>query len=199
MPKGVAETTCGDHGGNKSDGEPCGRPEGWGTNFDTGKCKHHRGTRPDGGNKGGAAPEGNQNAREHGYYVDPDAFYLGCDKQKQQLIDDIEGSLIERYKEYHGREPDRGDKEDFYEVAIGYAKRRSMRDYQASQVTESGNPLLELREKDGTTFKVPSTVEELITNSRRENRLERKHKGLENDPEKEKAEATKTLADVLSE
>ncbi len=36
------EDECGlDHGGRNSAGELCGRPAGWGTDFDSGKCKHH--------------------------------------------------------------------------------------------------------------------------------------------------------------
>jgi hypothetical protein len=161
-------------------------------------CWHHRGL-AEGPKSDNGAPEGNENARTHGYYVEPDKFYEGLSDKKQQLVDDIEGDLIERYKEYHGREPDRADKEDFYELGIGYAKRRSMRDYQIAQAADSGNPLLELREKDGETFKVPSSVEEIITDSRRENRLERQTKGLEKDPESQKANATEELANLWAE
>jgi len=55
--------TCGDHGGTNRRGEPCGQPEGWGTDFETGKCRNHRGTSPD-----GKSHEGNQNARKHGAF-----------------------------------------------------------------------------------------------------------------------------------
>ena len=41
------EDECGDHGGTNSAGDPCGRPSGWGTDFGSGKCKHHRGTNAD--------------------------------------------------------------------------------------------------------------------------------------------------------
>lgn len=34
--------TCGDHGGKKRDGDPCQRPEGWGTDETTGPCSFHR-------------------------------------------------------------------------------------------------------------------------------------------------------------
>lgn len=54
---------CGDHGGRNSDGDPCGRPAGWGTDFDDGKCKHHRGTDSD-----GSSHEGNDWAAKHGAY-----------------------------------------------------------------------------------------------------------------------------------
>lgn len=33
--------TCGDFGGQKNDGDPCGRPAGWGTSSDEGRCKDH--------------------------------------------------------------------------------------------------------------------------------------------------------------
>lgn len=57
------EDECGDHGGRNSDGDPCGRPAGWGTDFDSGKCKQHRGTSPD-----GDSHEGNDWAATHGAY-----------------------------------------------------------------------------------------------------------------------------------
>lgn len=56
-------TECGDHGGTNRHGEPCGNPEGWGTDFDEGKCRHHRGTSPD-----GKSHEGNDNAVTHGAF-----------------------------------------------------------------------------------------------------------------------------------
>jgi hypothetical protein len=55
--------TCGDNGGTNRDGEPCGQPAGAGTDFDTGKCKHHRGTSPD-----GTSHEGNDYGKKHGAF-----------------------------------------------------------------------------------------------------------------------------------
>lgn len=57
--------TCGDHGGTNRNGEPCGATAGRGTDFDTGKCKHHRGTSPD-----GESHAGNQHAKTHGAFSD---------------------------------------------------------------------------------------------------------------------------------
>lgn len=54
------EDECGDHGG---DGGECGLAAGWGTDFDSGKCRFHRGTSPD-----GSSHEGNQNATKHGAF-----------------------------------------------------------------------------------------------------------------------------------
>lgn len=53
---------CGDHGGDQGE---CGLPAGWGTDFDSGKCKHHRGTSPD-----GKSHEGNDHAKKHGAFSD---------------------------------------------------------------------------------------------------------------------------------
>lgn len=54
---------CGDHGGRNADGDPCGNAAGWGTPDDSGKCRHHRGTSPD-----GSSHEGNDwGATHHAY------------------------------------------------------------------------------------------------------------------------------------
>jgi hypothetical protein len=54
---------CGDHGGTNSDGEPCGRAAGWGTPNDSGRCRRHLGTSPD-----GSSHENNDWAAKHGAY-----------------------------------------------------------------------------------------------------------------------------------
>jgi len=38
---GQKKKTCGDFGGQKTDGSPCGRAAGWGTDREHGRCKHH--------------------------------------------------------------------------------------------------------------------------------------------------------------
>lgn len=55
--------TCGDYGGANREGEPCGQPAGYGTDFQEGKCKHHRGTNAD-----GSSHEDNNWAATHGAY-----------------------------------------------------------------------------------------------------------------------------------
>ena len=59
------ENACGDHGGTNRHAEPCGRPAGWGTDFDDGKCKHHRGTNAD-----GSSHEGNNFAAKTGAWAE---------------------------------------------------------------------------------------------------------------------------------
>lgn len=85
--------TCGDHGGTNRHGKPCGRPAGWGTDFDSGKCRQHRGTSPD-----GSSHEGNQHAVTHGAYAKSFvADYLTDEEierveQAQELLDTKEGA-----------------------------------------------------------------------------------------------------------
>lgn len=38
----TASGTCGTYGGVNSDGDPCERSAGWGTDSDEGRCKHHK-------------------------------------------------------------------------------------------------------------------------------------------------------------
>lgn len=83
--------TCGDHGGTNRDGEPCGNPAGWGTDFDTGKCRYHRGTSPD-----GKSHEGNDFAKKHGAFsehfrsdlTDPEKKALDAVMDHLESIDD---------------------------------------------------------------------------------------------------------------
>jgi len=66
MPKGEPEEVCADYGGHRQDGRPCQRAAGWGTDFDSGKCRDCRGTSPD-----GESHEGNQFAMKDGLHSDP--------------------------------------------------------------------------------------------------------------------------------
>jgi len=65
---------CGDHGDHE-----CGLAAGWGTDFDSGKCRFHRGTSPD-----GKSHEGNDNAKRHGAFSEHFRSDL-TDAEKQAL------------------------------------------------------------------------------------------------------------------
>ena len=196
MAKGKPSETCGDHGGtSKQTGEPCGRPAGWGVEDSSGKCKHHRGTSPD-----GESHEGNGFASKHNLHANRGLFYDRLDESKQQDVDELEYALIERYKEYHGREPDKADVKDLFEIAVGYVQRDYAREWMVEQMEESGNPLLEHVEYEENgeqrEFNKANELLDQINNNRREDRLQRRDKGLEHDPESQKAEATSDLAEV---
>lgn len=120
------EDECGDHGDHD-----CGLAAGWGTDFESGKCRFHRGTSPDGdshegndfatGNDGGA-PAGNRNASTHDLYTQANTFY-------QEVIDDALRALCDRiyegyaakFREVNG-EPVAGEQARLSEIAINHIK-----------------------------------------------------------------------------
>lgn len=79
---------CGlDHGGTNSAGDPCGRPAGWGTDFDSGKCKHHRGTSPD-----GKSHEDNGFAETHGLTADAEKWF---ERHRDDVEDDVKAMVTD--------------------------------------------------------------------------------------------------------
>lgn len=163
---------------------------------DEGPCTFH------GGSSDGA-PEGNKNNVKHSLHADRDTLYEWFPERYQREVDKIEAALLNRYEEYHGREPDDADAKDCYELAMGYAQREYARDYMVEEAAESGNPLLqhvEMQKKGDTVeFDKPNDVLEVVNNIRREDRLTRQTKGLEKDPESQKAESTGDLAQAIEE
>lgn len=183
--------------GTNRDGERCGHPAGWGTDNDTGPCKFH-------GGKAGA-PEGNGNAQKHALHADRGKFYDRLSEAKQNRVDELEAALIERYEEFHGREPDAADVRDLFEIAVGYVQRDYARDWLADNSEDDSNPMTEEQvigqREDGSpiTVEVPARINETLAASRREDRLMKKHMGLFRDPDTQQAEATETLAEVLQD
>ncbi|RQG93743.1 hypothetical protein [Natrarchaeobius oligotrophus] len=125
------ENECGDHGGRNSSGDPCGRPAGWGTDFEDGKCRHHRGTNADGsshegntnavGNDGGA-PEDNTNAVTHALFVESNRFYQQViDDPLRELCDQIYESYVEKFRRVNG-DPIVGEKARLSEIAVNHIK-----------------------------------------------------------------------------
>lgn len=105
---------CGDHGGRNSSGGPCGRPAGWGTDFADGKCKHHRGTSPD-----GSSHEENANAVTHGAYADENTLYDEVFSDREvDLVDWIFEDYYELYQHKHGVEPVAGHKLRLFKIAV---------------------------------------------------------------------------------
>lgn len=188
----------------KSTGEPCQRPSGWGADSEAGRCKFHGGSTPTKDeNPAVGPPEGSGNAQKHALHANRGLFYNRLDEEKQAEVDKFEKALINRYQEYHGRDPDPADVKDLFEIAVGYVQRDYAREYMVEQAEESGNPLLEHveMEKDGRTveFDRPNSILEQIEANRKEDRMQRKDKGLEEDPESQKADAVEaTVAEILS-
>jgi hypothetical protein len=183
--------------GTNRHGEQCGHPAGWGTENDDGPCKFHGGAST-------GAPEGNGNAQKHGLHADRGKFYDRLDEAKQTRVDELEAALIDRYEEFHGREPDAADVRDIFEIAVGYVQRDHARDWMADNAADGSNPMTEEivvgQRDDGSPIRmeVPARLHETLTDSRREDRLMKKHMGLFRDPDTKQAEATQTLAEVLN-
>lgn len=108
------EDECGDHGGN---GGGCGLPAGWGTDFDSGKCKHHRGTSPD-----GSSHKNNDNAVRHEMYAERNAYYQRRSDDEQELIDEIYRDWREEFVRQNGREPLTGEDVKLSGIAVGIHK-----------------------------------------------------------------------------
>ena len=151
MTRGSPEETCGDHGGRRNDGSPCGRAAGWGTDFDSGKCRECRGTNPDGTVPDDhGAPEGNDNAARHEMYAERNAYYQRRDEREQALIDEIYQDYREEYERRHGREPLTGDDLKLFGIAVGIHKTELRADDwpdERPDGLESGHELVDRSEK----------------------------------------------------
>jgi hypothetical protein len=145
------EDECGDYGDHS-----CGLAAGWGTDFESGKCRHHRGTSPDGssheGNdfaEGDGAPEGNTNAVDHELYAEENGYYQRRTDAAQEIIDAIYDDYYERFRERNGEEPNSGDKGMLFKVAVSIHKLMKADEWEGTrpQTLDSGHPLVDRSEK----------------------------------------------------
>lgn len=185
-------------------GEQCGLSAGWGLpDTSEGPCKFHGGAGGDVGDPGGA-PEGSANAQKHALRADRGLFYDRLEDSKQARVDRFEAAMIDRYKRNHGRDPDPADVKDLFEIAVGYALRDYARDYMAEEMAETDNPMLEHVEYntdagEHVEYDKPAEILEQIETLRQGDRMQRKTKGLENDPESQNADAVRGLTDLFAE
>jgi hypothetical protein len=182
----------------KQTGEPCERVAGWGTDSESGPCKYHRGTRPDGGNDGGA-PANNGNAVKHNQRADKSKLWERMPDSRKQLWQEIRQAQIERHKERHGTEPNSEDINAYEDRAWSAILKQYARDRMAECMEETGNPLIEkvTRTVDGetVTFERPNQVLSEVTDNRREDRLSAKDRGLLEDDGAE-SQAAKELGEI---
>lgn len=185
----------------------CNNAAGKGTGHTgEGRCKYHGGNanpQTDHENWGRGDQENNDRAQTHALRANRTLFYSRLDDERQQMVDEFEEAMTERYREYHGRDPDPADVQDIHEIAIGYVQRDYARDWLVEQMEESGNPMLEhvtMSNDDGSTteFDKPNSILEMIEDNRREDRMQRKDKGLEDGPDDKAAEGMQSIAQALS-
>lgn len=123
MPMKDHSDQSGCPGTNRND-DPCGHPEGWGTDSDSGPCKFHGGAAsPDGGAREGAgAPEDNTNAVTHGAYADANGYYQQVlDDDGRELVDSILADYLEQYRDLHG-DPPLGHETELFRISISHVK-----------------------------------------------------------------------------
>jgi hypothetical protein len=158
---------CGDHGGTNRDGDPCGRAAGWGRDADSGKCRIHAGTSPDGsshagndfakGNAGGSPPEGNTNSVSHGLYAQTNHFYTDViGEDIRALVDDIFTDYLEEYRERHG-DPTTGTEAELFRIAVSFGKHVYADNWAETRPDslESGHAMVDRETKtteDGDTY-----------------------------------------------
>lgn len=197
---------CGDHGGTNRRGEPCGRPAGWGVDADSGKCRQHCGTSPDGsshegnqnavGNDGGA-PEGNQNAQTHALFSDHDGYFHDLDEPEQEWVFDFTNDLLDRYRTVHGKDPDMFDKESLKNIAIDFHRVATAN----SWFSEHGLVTVDFEDTPETTRKTTKVnvwAQEIRQYNESVYRRMQKH-GLLDDPESQKAQSLEQVGDALME
>jgi len=136
--------------GTNRSGEPCGHPEGWGTDNDTGPCKFHGGASDGGSREGSGAPENNDNAARHEMYAERNAYYQRRSDAEQDLIDQVYEDYREEYERRHGREPLTGDDLKLFGIAVGLHKTELRADDwpdERPDGLESGHELVDRSEK----------------------------------------------------
>lgn len=177
------------------DVEGCGA---WKTG-DLDYCHHHQGL----AERGAAA--GNQNAQKHGLYAVPEYLKEHFTEEQEDRYTAYFEALCSRYERLHGREPDEFAKDRLSRVAIECVKERIADEWLAEQADDTGNLLIETfiigQDEDGRPISVEQENQILgeLTALKRETRLTLKDMGLLHSPGDKQAEATRTLAEVLSD
>jgi len=199
------EDECGDHGGRRQDGEPCGRQAGWGTPNDSGRCRQCLGTSAD-----GSSHEDNTNAVTHGAYADCNSYYQKVlDDGLRQFVDDVFADYLEKYEQLHG-EPPLGLEAELFRVSVTHAKDIGLDRWadEKPQGLESGHPLVDEETEivpigEGKTEtqrryreSVVLAAQKKLSNDRR---MWLKDLGLLEDPDSQNAAARGDVADALRE
>lgn len=174
-------------------GERCGHPTGWGTDSDSGPCKHHGGAGGDVGDERGA-PKGNGNAETHGLTAEREAWFDRHREGAEPLV----RALVESYVEDAPFGFENTAKVDFLtEIAIDQVRLRAANDeldeFLTEQVvgtTDEGQPIMKV---DENPAHMPRS------RIKRDNIRLLKTLGVMDDPDSAQADATETLAEVLDD
>jgi len=165
------------------------------------RCRHHGGK-----STGPKTEEGKkkvrQNAVKHGLHTSAERFFEDAPQRHLDTYYAYHEALCGRYERAHGS-LDYAIKKDLSEVAFEMSKLDMAKEYEKENAVDPEKPITEENPEltsEGVFKKEEvSKVESLKTDIRRENRLLLKDLGIYASPEKQAAEATETLAEVLSE
>jgi len=194
--------------GSERDSEKTCNTEGcnaWATKeSDRTRCRNHGGE-----STGPKTDEGKEkaklNAVSHGLYTLPEHLRETFTEQQEDRYIAYFEALCSRYERLHAEEPDAFAKDRLSRVAIECVKERIADEWLSEQAEDTGNLLISSHIIGQTDEGQPIQVEQEnqilkeLTALKRETRLTLKDMGLLRSPEDKQAEATRTLADVLSE
>jgi hypothetical protein len=171
-------------------GERCGHPAGWGTDNDSGACRHHGGA--GGAPEGNTNAEGHGNAEKHGLTADRDKWFNRHREQAEELV----RMLVSSYVSDAPFGWDNNAKVDqVCEVAIDQARLRHSNDYldeflteQTVSVTENGREITRLEENPAhmPRDRIKRTNAKIL-----------KDLGIMDDPDTKRADSVATLAEVI--
>lgn len=174
----------------KSTGEQCGRA----AIADHGKCGYHGGATPpkeENPDVGNGEQDGNQNSQTHALFASHDGYYQALADDEQDWVFDFTHTLLDRYRDAHGKEPDMFDREALKNIAIDFHRVAHANGWFSQQgLVHEEEIRSESFEKSETKINV--WAGEIRQYNESVYRRMQKH-GLLDDPESQKAEA---LGDV---
>jgi len=165
-------------------------------------CNSHKGL-AEGTEASDGAPENNTNATSHGLYTSEAVFLENAREAHKDGYHAIHESLCSRWELQHGQDIPTHVEKELSHVALDMVKLDMASEYQAENALDASKPITEEQEEltsEGVFRKEEvSKVESLKTDIRRENRLLLKDMGIYNSPEKQQAEASKTVVELLKD
>jgi len=167
-------------------------------------CYHHKGLEE------GEADPGEQRALKHGAYASPEFIRQGIEnghpklEEYQDMYTAFFEALCTQHKQVYGSEPNDFFKSRYRRFVTFDIMERLIEDYMEERQgsAKSDNPLVEeqVEDVDGRmNVEKANKLLQRLSEWSREIRLGMKDYGLLHSPEDKQAEATRTLADVLSE
>lgn len=161
------------------------------------------------GNEGGSAPKDNTNRVEHGLFAEVNKFYQNVmEDAHRELCDQIYEDYVEDYVDING-EPATGHEARLFEISVNHIKIIYSDNwaYDRPSELESGSPMVDKETTYKTTAESvvqqdeykPSIITSTQQQLRREDRAWLREYGLLNDPESQKADSMRSIADILSE